>query len=810
MKKRVKITKAPAAKKHLGDQMGYGLYRGQGVRDFNAFYEPQDDPSDIRTIYPEVSREEANIEVEGRGPGKKGEKIIARDGMSIFDIVGKKHSQGGVPIKAEPGSYVVSDYIKAPKLLQAKMGFEVKSNRPKDNTWAKVLDSKVKTKEYNRLSEILKKAAEGEEVDRFELATAKHKFGVYKDYVSKAALGNELTKMMEGKEYQIPQIGIPALVKMFPEMAQQMMGGGQQEQAPQQQMPQQQMPTMGYGGYYPLPTAEVGQELDIFPWMKGKTTAGSTTPTGLSNAYNRSDDYLRTWSDVLGMSYDDLKKMGNKEVQSLIYDWSLQNDPNVINEMWQRYGLTNEGKKYKDLLALTKKIKDKRGRSVNTFKFDRPLTTEELKLLKKAYTDNYFGVRQLDPKKKDPEPGPEPKPQPDEELWFCNPDTGSVQQWMTPMAMSPNITYYKSRTEAETNCKPKDKEELPGEEAMWYCNPQTKTVQSITPSMKAKFPMMGVLNLTYYKTKEEAEKNCSSSSLTTSTTTSRFEPTTGRDIPRLPFEQDVLNLGTQMANMYGYRDVPPWLKRSGARYATPTFFSTDAQDAMLRSQARTNLEDQSLYAGPAQTLNARQAVANAAVIPAMMQNRMQTNMQNVGVDNQFEMYNNNIANEQARLDAAGANQLYNMNAKYIFNKDASRAKGRAAVTNAINKMLTHSGDQYLMNQWYPQYAFNPLDYRTYFHNGKGLKDEASATSDGNFQANLAAATQYADQLGLKGKEKNEAIMDYLDYSSGRISRNRRTNAPTNFSQYRLQDDGSQELMENGGPFIPVYFIGGQW
>ncbi len=37
MKKRVKIIKAPSGKPSVGDQMGYGLYRGQGVRDFESF-----------------------------------------------------------------------------------------------------------------------------------------------------------------------------------------------------------------------------------------------------------------------------------------------------------------------------------------------------------------------------------------------------------------------------------------------------------------------------------------------------------------------------------------------------------------------------------------------------------------------------------------------------------------------------------------------------------------------------------------------------------------------------------------------------
>jgi hypothetical protein len=157
----------------------------QSIRDFSAFNEMDADPN-TRNVFPESPRSEANIEVE------KGEKIIARDGMSIFDVGGKKHYDGGTPVKAEPGSYVVSDYIKAPKLLQAKMGFQVKSNKGKDNTWARVLESKVPTKDFNKLAEFLKQAATNVDSDKYELATAKNKMAVYQDYISKAATPEKL------------------------------------------------------------------------------------------------------------------------------------------------------------------------------------------------------------------------------------------------------------------------------------------------------------------------------------------------------------------------------------------------------------------------------------------------------------------------------------------------------------------------------------------------------------------------------------------------------------------------------------------
>tara|TARA_R110001592_G_scaffold243219_10_gene504197 strand:+ start:2950 stop:4983 length:2034 start_codon:yes stop_codon:yes gene_type:complete len=57
-----------------------------------------------------VPRGEANVEAE------KGETMITRDNVSnqkkLVSIGGKKHSEGGTPLSAEPGSAIFSDYLK--------------------------------------------------------------------------------------------------------------------------------------------------------------------------------------------------------------------------------------------------------------------------------------------------------------------------------------------------------------------------------------------------------------------------------------------------------------------------------------------------------------------------------------------------------------------------------------------------------------------------------------------------------------------------------------------------------------------------
>lgn len=211
MKRKIKIVKQPtygSGGMHTGDQANYGLYRGGGqLQDYLTG--PEDSlEKDIRVTYPEVDREGATAEVE------KGEYIVAKDMTALYKVGGEKHSKGGTPVFVSGGEYVVSDYITMPDGLQEVLGFEGKSKKKKDNTIAKLLGDKVDAKDYNRLSKIIQDDLSGKDVDEFELATARNRMPLYQEYISKAALGGEISKSLQGKEYQIPAIAQIAIEKL--------------------------------------------------------------------------------------------------------------------------------------------------------------------------------------------------------------------------------------------------------------------------------------------------------------------------------------------------------------------------------------------------------------------------------------------------------------------------------------------------------------------------------------------------------------------------------------------------------------------
>jgi hypothetical protein len=138
------------------------------------------------------------------------------------------------------------------------------------------------------------------------------------------------------------------------------------------QMFEEQM--MAYGGY--IPKAQDG--ITLYP-------GGSTkTPTGQENKYNKDASYLTQWESLI----PGISKYSNQKAQEAIYDYTLEKNPDEIRTMWNTYGLTAAG--LKDPI-----FRKKYGKGI----FDaNKLSKDELKELRRAYADKFFGARQLENK----------------------------------------------------------------------------------------------------------------------------------------------------------------------------------------------------------------------------------------------------------------------------------------------------------------------------------------------------------------------------------------------------------------------------
>lgn len=209
---KVKIIKSPklnpnagTGRTRPGDQVGFSLYNNQVHHINEPDYKPVPGAEDVRSLYPEVPREEANVEVE------RGEVVVSPDLGTIYNVGGKKHSKGGTPIKAKEGSYIISDFVQINQPLMDMLGLDYDEKKDSGKTWAKVAKQQVDPKYFNQLTAIMSDKEKRKPVDPYAYNAAKIKLPELQATVSKIALGNELSKAMSGKEYNIPNIAQIAL-----------------------------------------------------------------------------------------------------------------------------------------------------------------------------------------------------------------------------------------------------------------------------------------------------------------------------------------------------------------------------------------------------------------------------------------------------------------------------------------------------------------------------------------------------------------------------------------------------------------------
>jgi hypothetical protein len=327
-----------------------------------------------------------NVEIEG------GEFLQLPD-MSTELAYGPSHNNGGVKTSLPNGTRVFSNHLKP---MGSKKTFAQIAKKYDNTKYDKILNNPFSRQVDKDTAELMSNRNQKKLDGLFEL--------------QQAINGNSNGEPMAKNGASINNAGFKALPK---------------------EVQEQILSNMEYGGYN-IPDElymQNGAWYDESTWDKdiekaGKITGygkanipqGNVTPTGKKNTFAALNqplsDYLKSWEDAVpGISTN----MTEGEAQKAIYEWSLQNNPDAIRSMWQEFGLTTEGKKYKDLVSLT-----------NKGAFD-PKTLQDpkvLEALQRAYVDNKFGVRQLQkpsPKKEEPkvnnfteeEPKPEEEPKKD-------------------------------------------------------------------------------------------------------------------------------------------------------------------------------------------------------------------------------------------------------------------------------------------------------------------------------------------------------------------------------------------------------------
>lgn len=327
-----------------GGQMGYGLDLGSRRLWMN---QDDDEQSLVHRSIKEVPREEANIEAEG------GETALIPNkddnNYSHFNIQGKRHTNGGVPLNVPEGTFIYSDTKKM------KLGGSVLKVFGKSDKTSKKYTPAALAKQYdlNKYTAIL----ESPKSSQIERRTAELMIQNYNKKLAQLALVQE-----EKKGY--PQ-GIPAVAKEYyaktkayveeqqvknkPQEMQEQQSGEDVDQDMEQGEQLQAMYGMGfkYGGG--LQRFQKGNEFKGIPYSYTKPSLTQNDLLGIQPIFTPNKNTNERPTPPYGNEYKGIPFNLENSKKENLYDESLVVENN--NPQFEGWGDSEAGKKYGAIAA---------------------------------------------------------------------------------------------------------------------------------------------------------------------------------------------------------------------------------------------------------------------------------------------------------------------------------------------------------------------------------------------------------------------------------------------------------------------------
>lgn len=631
--------------------------------------------TDVRKTITKVPREEANLEAEG------GETVLTFDAAGyplFYEIKGPRHSNNGVPLNLPDDSFIFSDTRSMRINDQEILDMFGLSKKKGGYTPA---DISKKYLELNKYREIL----QSPDSDKIAQATAER---MIKSMIIKLGA---LAIAQESKK-GFPQ-GVPAVARPYmdaygiseEQLVPQQQEQGQEEmmmsqpspmesgveqipptQAEQQDMMQmppemmQQAPMAAYGaimGGYNMPMYPNGGT-PIRPYEQANTRAGNITPTAQSNRWSARqqplDEFLGGWEQhVPGIS-----QMTEGEAQKAMYEWALQNNPDVIRDMWKEYGLTAKGRGIPALEGLT-----------NQGVFDDATLAdiENLRALQEGFVDNKFGVRQLSYN-----PPPPPKK-------GCPCEDGTYSEECCPDTQKKGCPC-EDGTYSEECC--------PDTKKQCKCtDPNTGEVTYMEPDENGKCPCQGSKTI-----EEPGIDTIQQRGTVFPEDVAALYATLGYRLPR----KDPMAVGPRGTQFEQYG--VDWRAQANANTATAA--------ATQRALSRTaGANPAGLLAGSYQSQKAANEANRAAINQANQINTQTRNQEMLGNTQLRQQFLDKDAayklDYDAKLAQQAQNQARNYNAKL------------AETTNKAQQLAQHAGDLALVNADNKWEAYDPVRKEIY-------------------------------------------------------------------------------------------------
>lgn len=749
--RKIKIVKNPT-RQFSGNFKGNEVPEMLGSHNYAS--EGTDPAFAVKKSLTKVPEEVANVEAEG------GETVMFPDTgafpgfPSFYDIVGNRHTNGGVNLSLPDDSFIFSDTkdmrIKDKSIL-AMFGKSIGKKGKKQFTPAEI------SKKYD-INDYLKVLADPNS-SKIERTTAEQMIKNYQGKLGQLALVQESIK---GFPDGIPAVAVPYMytVGIDPKAV---LG------APQQQM--QSPPMAQYGGNQNNMSVDTSQLPDlnminndfqiqdrsmmrqagnmakmqtggpVVEWTADENELASNVAKAQKDnpgktVYVKKDGKYET---VQGDAYPSTTYTGKqdfgkakKSFEQLTY--LLENNPDIQNSVYENY---------------LKHIKDSKNKRLTQATKDRLLSVPKEEVIKnflnyqeQVYTFDANKVDLSDPK--------------DEYDTERNGKNGKykalVNQFGLPELSDDQImmgqAFYKGFWDTKSDPQFKD------------------TLSHISMGQFGKkdepknykddiSPVDGIFGNT---TAGQYVSAAGSFSLTPEEEKKKEEGVKDYTIPETKYEtqtstpdwwqQDVNNVGLALKNQLGLKKYFPKLQTLDLQEPSPVFKSPEREAAAIAEQANIATQANTAFSGP-QATSARNSQVQGTAANQVANALGQTHNYNIGIANQFEQLQKNIRNQEEMANANNASKFYDQTVLTNQQYDNSKREAEAVTLSAYNQGLTNAQKTAALNLMYPHFQTNAPTGTVFFNKGSKL-DPSSFDQN---PAGLDAYLQKMYELGMQPDEK---------------------------------------------------------
>lgn len=646
--------------------------------------------TEVRKVMQPVDKEFANVEVE------KDEMIMLPDTKafpgfpSLFKAGGNRHSEGGTPLSLPNDSFIFSDTkdmkIKDNKIL-AEFGKIIKKKGRKSFTPAELAD------QY-QINDYLKVLSDSSSTP-IEVSTAERMIKNYNMKLGKLGLVQE---SMKGFPDGIPAISVPYLYNVGVDPATVLPGPQFTPQVRMHQTPMMQKggPVKGDVIIDKDPSEDMYQfELRLQKaqqdnpgkkiYVKGpdggyKMLQGNVVPskgyTGnikmgeLANSYGQLTNVIETNPGLQDLMYKNYQKrikestrLGKSTKERLLSKPKEEVINNFLNFQQQTYGIAASGIDLKDPNETWDKGGKERNKiyqqTASQLGFD-PLDEDQIAMAQGAY----YGMQ----------------------------DAADTKEY--------------GKLLSNFNITPVGKSDEPG------THKNISPVDSIFGNTTAGQAVLS--KGTYQLLNQETDPEGEDEVIPYDTPPAQFKQS-GVSSAKW-WTQDMINTLSAARNYFGVKKYNPFLQTVDFQEPSPTFVSPERALAANAEQANIASNAMGAFAGP-QALSSRLSNIQGTGATQAANIMAQTNNQNVGIANQFELYKNQIRNQETGFNANAIKNFYDQTVIANQQYDNAKAQGRDVMRQTYNTGLTNAQQTATLNAMYPHFQTDPFTGQVYFEHG---------------------------------------------------------------------------------------------